>query len=339
MRITLKQIADMAGVHRSTIDKVLHDRKGVSDEVRDRVRKLLDDIGYEPNVIGKALAHQNKPKRVIALLLNVDASNEIKEGIETAYNEIKMFGLKIEYYYCSITDHSKQQELLNMLLTKKIDGLIISPIVDPEIVFGVDRLVESGIPVVSVNTDLPESKRNCFIGQDSIKAGRVAGQLMGEVLQGKGKVAIITGSSLMQSPTERMQGFIQFVTEHYPEIQIVEKIETKEQAIIAFSETMRVLDRDDRLDGILVTCGNVSEVGQAVRLHKNGNKIKMISYDLYPEILKLIGDGTISFSIGQNLKNQGYLSLKVIFEMIFFNQMPSKSIFNTSIDILTRENI
>jgi len=60
MRATLKQIAEMSGVHRSTVDKVLHGREGVSSEVRDRVQKIIDELGYQPNAIGKALGPAEK---------------------------------------------------------------------------------------------------------------------------------------------------------------------------------------------------------------------------------------------------------------------------------------
>ena len=55
MGITLKQIADMAGVHKSTVDKVIHNRPGVSDAKRQQIRALLKEYGYESNPLAKAL--------------------------------------------------------------------------------------------------------------------------------------------------------------------------------------------------------------------------------------------------------------------------------------------
>ena len=49
MSVTLKQIADMAGVHKSTVDKVIHDRPGVSEAKREQIRALLKEYGYESN--------------------------------------------------------------------------------------------------------------------------------------------------------------------------------------------------------------------------------------------------------------------------------------------------
>lgn len=83
MGVTIKQIAEMAGVHRSTVDKVLHGRPGVSDPVRARVQKIIDECNYEANPIGKALQMQDKELRIKVLLLEVDALIYLKKGIHT----------------------------------------------------------------------------------------------------------------------------------------------------------------------------------------------------------------------------------------------------------------
>ena len=49
MGVTIKQIAEMAGVHRSTVDKVLHNREGVSDPVRKRVQMIIEECNYQAN--------------------------------------------------------------------------------------------------------------------------------------------------------------------------------------------------------------------------------------------------------------------------------------------------
>lgn len=49
MKVTIKEIAERAGVHRATVDKVLHNRVGVSDEVRMKVQRIIKEMGYTPN--------------------------------------------------------------------------------------------------------------------------------------------------------------------------------------------------------------------------------------------------------------------------------------------------
>lgn len=81
MGVTIKQIAEMAGVHRSTVDKVLHNRPGVSDSVRKRVQKIIDQCNYQANPIGKALKMQSQQLRIQVLLLEVDACVYLKKEL------------------------------------------------------------------------------------------------------------------------------------------------------------------------------------------------------------------------------------------------------------------
>ena len=58
MKVTIKEIAERAGVHRATVDKVLHNRVGVSDEVRMKVQRIIKEMGYTPNPAGRVLQKQ-----------------------------------------------------------------------------------------------------------------------------------------------------------------------------------------------------------------------------------------------------------------------------------------
>ena len=74
MGITLQQIADLAGVHKSTVDKVIHNRPGVSDAKRQMIRKLLEEHGYESNPLAKALNYQKNKFTAAVVLPSVDAA-------------------------------------------------------------------------------------------------------------------------------------------------------------------------------------------------------------------------------------------------------------------------
>ncbi len=337
--VTLKQIAEIAGVHRSTVDKVLHKRDGVSKQVRRKVQKIIDEVGYTPNIIGKALALQNKHLIIAVVLFRFDALDEIKAGVEEAYKEYKNFGLEIEYYVTNDFEEEEQLSTIKILRKKKISGMIISPLNSANIRNAIDDMIGSGIPVVTVNSDMSKSKRMCFVGQDMIMAGRVAGELMGEILNGKGKVAIITGSYDLLSLNERQNSFEAVICNKYPGIEIVETIEIHEQKIITLQKILSMIKTVDDLKGIYITCGNVNEIAKAVKMMNKEHDIKIISYDLYPKIVEFVKQGVINFTIGQDLVAQGYKSIKVLFEYLFFEKNPEAMHIKTSIDIRLKENI
>ena len=101
MKVTIKDIAERAGVHRATVDKVLHNRPGVSDEVRMQIKKLIEEMGYVPNPAGRVLQKQGKVYRLAAILCDVDATPYLQAGIEAGVRKHSNFDIEIEYYRTS----------------------------------------------------------------------------------------------------------------------------------------------------------------------------------------------------------------------------------------------
>ena len=91
-------------------------------------------------------------------------------------------------------------------LMGKMDGLAISSVSSDALGPVIDRVLKAGIPVVTYNTDNPNSKRLAFAGQDLVQSGREAGKLMGKVLDGKGKVMITTIDAAAQWSLDREKG-------------------------------------------------------------------------------------------------------------------------------------
>ncbi len=339
MRVTIKQIAEIAGVARSTVDKVLNDRPGVGDEVRERVRRIADELGYEANIIGKALAFQNKQLTIAVVMPDIEFTKAAKVGIERAYQEYKAFGIKIEYYLTKDFDTTQQITMLEYLMQRNVAGIILRPVDDQELRDAVRDVVKHGIPVVTFNSDLADSGRLCFVGQDLLKAGRVAGNLMAKLINKKGKVAIITGSMTLAALELRQEGFTTFIRSKYPNIEIVDVIETQENKIITFQKTLALLQRYPDLAGLYITGGPVAEVGKAIKLRKQEGQVKVVCFDLYPDVIKLLNDEVIDFTIGQDPVSQGYLPVRVLFNYLFNNKKPDKDFVPTTVEIREKESL
>ena len=127
MKITIKQIAEIAGVHRSTVDKVLHNREGVSQEVRQRVQKIIDEYGYRPNPIGQALKKQDQKIKIGVILLEVDAKERILSGIKEGLSAYQSFDIELMYHTVNYPDVGEQIRLIHKMIEQKADGIILSP--------------------------------------------------------------------------------------------------------------------------------------------------------------------------------------------------------------------
>src|SRR5258708_10031095 len=91
-------------------------------------------------------------------------------------------------------------------LMGKMDGLTISSVSRDALAPVIDRVLKAVIPVVTFNTDNPNSKRLAFAGQDLVQSGREAGKLMAKVLDGEGKVMIVTIDAAAQWSLDREKG-------------------------------------------------------------------------------------------------------------------------------------
>lgn len=340
MKVTIKKIAEIAGVHPATVDKVLHNRPGVSDEVRERVRKLIDELGYKPNPAGRVLQKQGKEFVIAAILVKVDALPYIKKGIEKGIREQTGLDITIRWYLTDFSDAGQQAQYIDKAVEEKADGIILSPISSNRVRAAINRAADAGIPLVTTNSDVEGTRRLCYVGQDGLRASRVAGRTMGNLVRENGRIAII--SSAIDSENNsyhvkvREEEFCRFVRETFPAIEIVTSVESFEDPEITYRETCNLLKTHPDLDGLYITCGGVGQVGRAIR-ECGRNDIKTLSFERYPEILDLMQENIIDVTIDSELERQGEIPVQVIMDELVLKKHPAREKIFTDIRILIKE--
>lgn len=341
MGVTIKQIAEMAGVHRSTVDKVLHKREGVSDEVRKRVQEIIDECNYQANPIGKALKMQEKEIQLGIILLKVDALPYIKQGIEKELEQFGSFQIRLDYQEIEYSDVAAQARIMRTYREQKKDGIIISPLNAKEILHEIDCCSQENIPVVTINTDIKHSSRLAFIGQDGFKAGKIAGRLMGEFLNGEGKAAIFTSDidKWQSFPYgARESGFRKVMDTDYSDIEILPSILTSENPQIISRELGELLKRESDMKGIFITCGGVKEAG--IALKESGRKnVKLICYENYPEILKLLEEGVVTATLDSKIVEQGRTAVSLLMDYLIYDKKPNRKHCYTEIVVMVKESL
>lgn len=181
-------------------------------------------------------------------------------------------------------------------------------------------------------------ERICYVGQDLVKSGRVAGELIGSLLPNGGEVAIIIGFQNIKALEERKAGFEELIKCEYPEVKIVNVAEISNAKESSYLKTMELFRKYPNLNGIFITGTGIGGVGKAI-YELNKKNIKFVCFDLLPETVELIKDKKINFSITQESFMQGYLSIKIIVEYFFQNKIPSKEYIYTKLEIKTKENL
>ena len=340
MKVTIKKIAEIAGVHPSTVDKVLHNRPGVSDEVRERVRKLIDELGYKPNPAGRVLQKQGKEFIIAAVLVKVDALPYIKEGIEKGIREQTGLDITVHWYLSSYSDAGQQAQFIDKAVEEKADGIILSPINSNRVREAINRAAAAGIPLVNTNSDIDGTQRLCYVGQDGMRASRVAGRTMGNLLGGSGRIAIISSAVASENNSYhvkvREEGFCNFLRETFPAVEIVASLESFEDPEITYRETYNLLKKNPDLDGLYITCGGVGQVGRAIR-DCGREDIKALSFEKYPEILDLMQEDIIDCTIDSELERQGEIPVQIIMDELVLKKHPNEDNIYTDIRILIKE--
>jgi LacI family transcriptional regulator len=339
MAVTIKEIAEISGVCRATVDKIIHERAGVKEATRKRVKQIMADLNYTPNIAGKALRLRQKKITIGIVLYRGDSLSTLLEGIKNQLSDYEAFGLNAEIKVINYTEADRQALILEEFASGSVSGVIVSPLHNDKVLAAMTLLAGKNIPVITINTDIPGSARSCFVGEDSMQAGRAAAHLMAKFMVGRGTVAIISGPINFLSETRRLFGFIELLEQEYPDIQVLETVQTGEEPVVVYRETARLLHEHPDLGGIFISSGGVREVGRAVSALGFADKISIISFDLYDEIRDLVQRGVIDCTIGQNLYQQGAYSVQLFFQYFFYNRpLPAGEIF-TPIDIRIRENI
>lgn len=341
MRVTIKQVAEAAGVSRGTVDKVLHNRSGVSDEVRQRVQKIADQLGYSPNRAARALLSSRKETTFVVLIppLTNPFFESVKKGMDKFGENLIEYGAKLEYYSFDGQDVSAAKNLLSYLASKDIQGVIARGVSSPEVNQAFQIFNQQEIPVVTYDSDISAISRLCFVGENHQKSGRVAASLLSKSIPADGKVAILLGSHKILSHQLRVKGFSQYLQEKYPEMRLVGEYETKEQSPLVFETTQKILQDCPDLAGLFNVAGGTNEIAEALITEKKQHAIKLVTYNFTAEVVRHIKNGTVDYSIGLSPFNQGYLAVEALFNYIFYNKAPESEILNVQTSIGLDENI
>ena len=169
---TIREIAELAGVSRGTVDRVLNHRGSVNAATAALVNDIAKKLDYKPNRAGIALAAQRKMVRIGVVLF--DTGNPFFDEV---WNSVLSKEEELNSYNCSVlkkkTGFSAQEQLqaIAELETEGIDGLVISPFNDTAVANKIDQLQSRQIPVITTNTDIRNSSRLAFVGSDFYRCG------------------------------------------------------------------------------------------------------------------------------------------------------------------------
>ena len=228
-------------------------------------------------------------------------------GFQKAATE---YGVSAEMRGPNSFDPQAEVEEFRKVVALKPAGILVSvansKLMTPEI----DGALAAGIPVITVDSDAPESKRLYFIGTDNLKAGQLGGHRVAARLNGKGNVVFISNPG-QPNLDERLKGY-KDVFSTYPGIKVVDVFDMKGDSGTAMDKATEYLARTgaDRVDAIVcLESASGKDVGEVLKRHNVKDRL-LVAMDVQVGTLLLVKDGTIDSTISQRPFTMGLLGLK-----------------------------
>lgn len=342
MAVTIQMIAEAAGVSRGTVDRALNNRGRINPEVANRVKKIAKEMGYQPNIAGKALAMAKKGIKIGIIIQSSDTPfmKEVVKGVKSAKEEIGQLGVEAIIY--EIENFNAIQVIRQMEIMKEtgVNAIALVPTEDELVKETINRFVtEYHIPIVTLNADAQETNRLCFIGQDALQSGRTAASLMGEIVGGSGIVSVISGHSSNPSLNRRCKGFIEEMKQYYPGVELLEVRYSYDDAWVSRKILEEQLQQYPNIKGVYIASHGGSGVCELIEEYKLTGKLKVIAHDYTGGNKENLEKGIIQFILLQNAYVQGYESVMVLFRLLFHGTRPERECWYTEIVIKTRNNI
>ena len=233
---------------------------------------------------------------------------EAKAGFKDAAR-----GLGVKTDFTGPDTYSPQEELeaFQKAVDQHPSGIAVSP-ARPEIFKdAIDAAVKSGIPVICVDSDSPESGRILFIGTDNYQAGLISGRRVAELMHGQGRLVVITIPGQLNLD-ERVRG-VEEALKKYPQIKIARTLDDKGDPRSANDQLSSLLDAKEVIDGIV--CLEASGgPGAAEALHRLNlaGKIPVVAMDKGPETLDFIEQGVIAATVSQKPYTMAFYGLRFL---------------------------
>ena len=336
---TIRDIADSLGISRGTVDRAIHNRRGVSAGTRERVMKKARELGYSPNRLAQFLV-TGKTVDIAFITPKDPLWRDVKEGAHSFLAGLADHIIKIEWYETDVHDPYREAAILQQVLDSGVDGIGIAPADTTMLTDLIDRAVDNNTAIVTLNTDAPESRRLCFVGQDSKAAGRLAAELMGKFLMGRGGILIIVAFRNVMAHRNRLDAFTEILRERFPAVVVREVLENHDSEEEAYRLVKSFLERGKTLDGVYLTTGN-GPAGAVRALREAGleGKVRVVCFDFFREIVELLKRGWVHATIGQDPYRQGYQAMKVLYDYIVEGREPPADTIHTKMDVGLEENI
>lgn len=350
--VTIKDIAEKAGVSRGTVDRVLHDRGKVAPEKAAQIRKIAEEMGYQPNIAGRGLAARKKHLKLGFVYIDSETTpfhSVVYESAKQYAQELEQYGVSVNFFalkpdqYDGAFSKEWQKMLHDKFSSQKMDGWAVVGTLGTS-VKRISETEEGNAPVVVYNLDEEVENKLAFVGCDYVQSGRLACGMAALLTKNRAHVGIVSvDNGEIQSSKARVAGFEAEVRERYPQIQIVAKhfVENTKDGQNNFSSGVyQMLEKHQDIDVLYLLNPGDYSVCQTVKRAGRTKDIRIITNDLVTDWQReMVKNGTIDVAICQEPEKQGVKPLEILFNYLALGIEPETTWYKTELSVRIGQNV
>lgn len=341
-RITIKDIAQLAGVSKGTVDRVIHNRGEVSEASRQKVLEVAQRIGYKPNIYASLLASQKK--YLMACLLPDYGPGEywerVAQGLEAARKKSEPFNIDIRLFTYDLFSIESFQKGYAEMIAHQPDAIVLAPTFREKVRGLVNELSRKEIPCLLIDSYLSDCPYLAYYGMPMFQSGYLAAHLLLD-RQPAQQVAIFRihkdKDALNNSAERRREGFMSYLADHHLECDLIEEYIHPYDSDFNGAVLERFFQNNPNIRHIITFNSRVHLIAEQLEREKRENTI-LVGFDDLPKNIEGLKKGSIQFLIAQHSENLlSYCADTVINRLIYHNP-PEKQNHFVPMDILTRYN-
>lgn len=236
------------------------------------------------------------------------------------------------------TDYARQVQIVDSMIARQVDGLAVAAQDRTTLNASLDRAAAAHIPVTVFDSGVDSKNYLTYLATNNDQAGEMAARKLGELLRGKGKIAMLMNLPGSKSTVDREAGFESVMRKEFPGIQIVARQYSMSDRAKAVDVAENFLTAQPDLDGMFASA-EPGSVGAALALKSRGlaGKVKVVAFDASDDLVQDLRDGSVDALVAQDPFRMGYEAVKTLVDKLHGIEPPK--VIDLSATVVTKADL